>query len=71
MAKDYSFCHMGGPSDGRTDRRHLSREEFFDFLNRVPKPGAPKPMLQVGEKARYELVVFRDGMFYFEWLKPE
>lgn len=60
---------LGEPSDGRTDRRHLSMEELSDFLQRVPKPGAPKPMLQAGEKARYELVVFRDGTFYFEWIK--
>lgn len=71
MGKGYSFCYLGGPSDGRTDQRHLSREEFFDFLDRVPKPGAPKPMLQAGEEARYEPVDFRDGTFYFEWLKPE
>ena len=71
MAKGYSFCYLGGPSDGRTDRRHLSREELSDFLQRVPKPGAPKLRLQAGEKARYELVDFRGGTFYFEWLKPE
>lgn len=71
MAKGDSFCHLGGPGNGRTDHRHLSREEFFDFLGRVPKPGVPKPRLQAGEKARYELVDFRGRAFYFEWLKPE
>lgn len=71
MAKGYSFCYLGGPSDGRMDQRHLSREEFFDFLRRVPKPEALKPRLQTGEEARYELVDFRGGTFYFEWLKPE
>jgi hypothetical protein len=49
----------------------LSREELSDFLQRVPKPGAPKLRLQAGEKARYELVDFRGGTFYFEWLKLE
>jgi len=71
MAKGDSFCHLGGPSDGRTDQRHLSNEELSDFLQGVPKPGAPKPRLRASEEAHYELVDLRGGTFYFEWLKPE
>lgn len=71
MGKEYNFCYLGGPSDGRTDQRYLSREEFFKFLDRTPKQGAPKPSLHTGEDSRYELVDFKGETFYFEWLKPE
>lgn len=71
MSKGYNFCYLGGPSDGRTDQRHLSREEFSDFLSRVPKQGEPKPRPRAGEKSGYELVDFKDSTFYFEWIKPE
>jgi hypothetical protein len=43
MSKDYNFCYLGGPSDGRTDQRDLSREELSDFLNRIPEEGEAKP----------------------------
>ena len=71
MGKIYNFCYLGGPSDGRTDQRHLSREEFFTFLNRAPKEGETKPSLRPGEDPRYELTDFKGDTFYFEWLKPE
>lgn len=70
MIKEYSFCYLGGPSDGRTDQRHLSREVLVDFLKRVTKEG-PKPKHRAGEEPRYELVDFKGGTFYFEWLNPE
>jgi hypothetical protein len=71
MGKSYIFHHLGGPNDGRLENRHLSREDFFAFLNRLPKRDAPKPILCAGEEAHYELVDFKDETFYFEWLKPE
>jgi hypothetical protein len=71
MSKGYNFCYLGGLSDGRMVQRHLSREEFFDFLNRIPKHNEPKPEIRTGEELRYELVDFRGGTFYFEWLKPK
>ena len=71
MSKDYNFCYLGGPSDGRTDQRHLAREEFSDFLNRIPKEGEAKPRFHAGEGPRYELVDYKAGPFYLEWLKPE
>jgi hypothetical protein len=71
MGKIYNFCYLGGPSDGRTDQRHLSQEEFFTFLNRKPKQGETKPSLHSGEEPRYELTDFKGDTFYFEWLKPE
>lgn len=64
MSKEYNFCYLGGPSDGRTNQRHLSREEFSAFLNRIPKQREPNPRLRAGEESRYELVDFRDGTFY-------
>jgi hypothetical protein len=71
VGREYNFCFLGGPNDGRTERRRLSREESFDFLGRVSKQGVPRPRLSVGEEPHYELVDFKDGMFYFEWLKLE
>lgn len=71
MGKTYTFRHLGGPSDGRTEQRHLSREEFFSYLDRVPKKDAPAPKLRPGEQPHYELVEFKGDTFYFEWLARE
>jgi hypothetical protein len=71
MGSIYNFRYLGGPRDGRMDQRHLSLEEFFDFLDRIPKQDESKPKLLANEEAHYELVDFKDGTFYFEWLKPE
>jgi hypothetical protein len=71
MSKVYNFCYLGGPSDGRTEQRHLSREEFFAFLDRTPKQGERKISLPSDEEPRYELTDFKGDAFYFEWLEPE
>lgn len=71
MGKSYNFRFLGGPSDGRTDRRHMSREEFLSYLDRVPKEGSPKPACPEGNEVGYELVYFKNDTFFFEWIKPQ
>ncbi|MDQ3816521.1 MAG: hypothetical protein M3247_04410 [Thermoproteota archaeon] len=63
----YLIRYVGGPSDGRTDRRDMSREEFFAVLERI-KPDSLTCTLEEHVKAgHYVPTKYDEGGFYYEW----